>query len=431
MLCFKNPGLIDLDAVRTMGVSVKKPGSFGYFGTGMKFAIATILRGGGSVTIYRGTEPHVLSVVEKVITGETFSIVTLDDQPMGITTQLGRNWKPWMVLREFGCNARDEGGDFFDIVEDNPLVPEDGHTTIVIEWADLDNAFKQRGDLFIEGEPLFVNDAIRILPGPSSHVFYRGVRVYKLEKPSLYKYDVLSQLTLTEDRTLSGLYSVDQFIRDAVLSMDDATIVRPIISAADGYHEGKLSYESWAVKPSRVFLDTAIEVRAARQRLNASARDILMKNMRDTADGETVTSSTSYRRVRHDGFSYAIEVLIELGFVFEDEQQFVTVDELPGEAKSIVEKGRVYLLRDLIEGGARVIAEQLIARWIDLKGGIYTAEDAVNVLGPKLLQTTRLKVDEELAVEDDHAIALHADTPASELTPEEVLAAEAGPQSAD
>lgn len=34
MIIFRNSGIIDIDAVRTMGVSVKAPGSFGYFEIG-------------------------------------------------------------------------------------------------------------------------------------------------------------------------------------------------------------------------------------------------------------------------------------------------------------------------------------------------------------------------------------------------------------
>jgi len=45
MLIFSNPGLIDIDAVTTLGVSVKQPGSFGRFGTGLKFAVAEVRSG--------------------------------------------------------------------------------------------------------------------------------------------------------------------------------------------------------------------------------------------------------------------------------------------------------------------------------------------------------------------------------------------------
>ena len=46
MIVFHNPGLIDLDAIRLMGASVKLPDSFGRFGTGFKYGLATVLRGG-------------------------------------------------------------------------------------------------------------------------------------------------------------------------------------------------------------------------------------------------------------------------------------------------------------------------------------------------------------------------------------------------
>lgn len=42
---FSNPGHIELDTIRTMGVSVKEgENPIGYFGTGLKYAIATLLR---------------------------------------------------------------------------------------------------------------------------------------------------------------------------------------------------------------------------------------------------------------------------------------------------------------------------------------------------------------------------------------------------
>lgn len=52
---FANEGLIDLDVIRTMGVNIKtNDNPIGYFGTGLKFAIATLLRTGHSVNLHRG-----------------------------------------------------------------------------------------------------------------------------------------------------------------------------------------------------------------------------------------------------------------------------------------------------------------------------------------------------------------------------------------
>ena len=57
MIIFENKGLIDVHAISIMGVSVKEEGSIGYFGTGLKYAIATLLREGQKITIWRGKEP--------------------------------------------------------------------------------------------------------------------------------------------------------------------------------------------------------------------------------------------------------------------------------------------------------------------------------------------------------------------------------------
>lgn len=65
---FSNRGLIDLDVIRTMGVNVKENDNpIGHFGTGLKFAIATLLRTGHKVDLYRGDEKISFGCVPKVI----------------------------------------------------------------------------------------------------------------------------------------------------------------------------------------------------------------------------------------------------------------------------------------------------------------------------------------------------------------------------
>ena len=46
MIIFQNKGLIDVHAISIMGVSVKEDNSIGFFGTGLKYAIAVLLREG-------------------------------------------------------------------------------------------------------------------------------------------------------------------------------------------------------------------------------------------------------------------------------------------------------------------------------------------------------------------------------------------------
>jgi hypothetical protein len=407
MLIFRNPGLIDLEAVRTLGVSVKRAGSFGRFGTGLKFAIATILRGGGTISIYRGREGHTLSTINTEIRGETFQIVTLDGVSMGITTALGRDWEPWMVLRELGCNALDEGGSFGPPVESEADFNEE-ETVVGVAWDALDTAYLQRKELFLEGEPLWSSPRLRILSGPSAHIFYRGVRVYKLDKPAAFTYDILDEQRLTEDRTLVGIYGVDGIIRDTFLTMQDKTIIAQAITAGDNYHESKLDYEdaSWGLKPSRAFLDAAVEARESNKLKNPSAKKVLLRHIRSSAEEKSTYGS--YRRVKDDALTYALEQLTSIGITFDESVKFVFIDEMPGpDTLSMVEDGRIYLLQDMVDQGARVIAEQLIARWVDLKNDSYDAEGVVKLMIPILLgKLPDLKQDEALVSEDEEVAGI-------------------------
>jgi len=412
MIIFRNPGLIDLAAVTTMGVSVKADGAFGRFGTGIKYAVATVLRGGGRVSIFRGLTEHRFTTEAVEVRGQPFDFVCLDGVRIGFTTQLGRDWKPWMVLREFGCNALDEGGTFTALPEGGAIETlQPDETMIIVEWPDLDTAYQQRGDLFLEGEPLFSTDKLRILPGPSAHLFYRGIRVFKTEKPCHFTYDILTEQALTEDRTLAGSWAADRLIRDTLLSCGQQEIIRQAISTGQEYHEAGLNFSepSWGVRASTEFLKAATTVRESRDKdkLAPAASKVLAAAARaQLAEERTRTSLAP-----STPFQDAISDLCAIGFEFPDEQQFIEVPELPGDARSIVENGTVFLLRALRYASRREIAGELIRRFVDLQPGIYSVDAAVAFLLPRLLDAVpelkrqRLVEEERAAREAEQAAA--------------------------
>ena len=407
MLIFRNPGLIDLEAVRTLGVSVKLPGSFGRFGTGLKFAIARILRGGGSITIYRGLEAHTLGTVDREVRGETFQIVTLDGEPMGITTQLGKDWEPWMVLRELGCNALDEGGGFNLQTGDDEAAHVDGATTIIVNWPALDEAYADRDSLFISAKSavLYADNHIRILDGPCSHIFYRGVRVAKLDRAAIFTYDLLAEQKLTEDRTLAYQFYADRLIVDTWLTMTNREMLDRCL-LADSYYEHKLDFKehSYGIKPGKTFLDACMTAREAGHakaaRLNQSAKSLLLTSMRSDEDN---FSNRGYQRVVNDAFEFAKEQLEDLGIEFDRSQKFITVDELPDGVTSMIENGHLYILDTLFSKPAREIAIELLSRWVDLKVPSYDLEGAVKLLAPFVLKNADGLASAELLVEEDEA----------------------------
>lgn len=361
MIVFRNPGLIDLAAVRNMGVSVKLPGSFGYFGTGMKFSIASVLRGGGRIELWRGLERHDFTTVRETIRGEKFDVVCMDGVPMGFTTQLGRNWEPWMVLRELGCNALDEAGSFYQVGRRPRQLADETETTIVVRWDALDEAYKQRRSIFcaLEGySQVLATEQVQVLEGESQYLFYRGVRAYKLQRPSAFTYNILSEQALTEDRTIAQVYYPQGEVRAMWLACEDRDALVTALTSEDKW-EGQLDFTATNRKPSRTFVDVVLDGRRHDWKgLIQSAINVVMKQQRRDRGDSYVRS-----RRTQDALDRALEIV---GEMFGDDQldmdnaHFIVVPELENDKTWLVDNDQAYLSEGLLAGTTRDIVEALI-----------------------------------------------------------------------
>lgn len=239
---FSNPGLIDLRAVTTMGVNVKQDedSAIGFFGTGFKYALATILRDGGNVSIFRGTEERYdFTCEDELIRDKLFRMVHMREQndPVGqttslhFTTEMGKHWETWMAFRELYSNMLDEGGEM--VTEMRPRA----HTTLVVVYGDkFGAAADKRYEYFLEKmTPVWKDRDLEIYDRPSSHFFYRGVRVGSLDGSSRVTYNILSKTELTEDRTLKSIYSAEELICRALVSkVDKIDLLKKIIDTKGG-----------------------------------------------------------------------------------------------------------------------------------------------------------------------------------------------------
>lgn len=197
---FANSGAIDLDTIRTMGVSVKNnENAIGYFGTGLKYAIATLLRTGHQVYLSSDGEDYSFTSREKLIRGQPFQMVFMNEEQLAFTTDLGKNWEVWMAYRELHANCIDEGGK----ISNTPWVAD---TTWRVQGELIEEAYHERNKIFLHGEPTWVESGVEVHRGSSNHLYYRGVRIYKLEKRSAYTYNITDKMALTEDRTLASSF---------------------------------------------------------------------------------------------------------------------------------------------------------------------------------------------------------------------------------
>lgn len=366
MIVFRNRGLIELTAVRTLGVSVKEEGAIGYFGTGLKFAIATILRGGGSISIFRGKQEYRFSSVEQVVREKPFQLVTMNGQELGFTTSLGRDWKPWMAFRELACNAIDEGGTFYSDRYGAGEIGDD-ETVIVVHSEEIEDAYHARGEILLETPPAYANDYIEIRPGSSRFLYYRNVRVGSLAYPSAHTYNVLRKIDLTEDRTIKYDWEVDALVATGLARCEDERLIATALSCGERHYEHNLSFREQH-KPSQSFLKVAAGLRGRLDNIakaNPSAMILArLMSLSDLGPSESVV----LHPVERDRFDRARAFLASAGY---DLSQYpVTIVEDLGEGiYGLAKEDRIFIAKAAFQKGTKEVASTLLEEFVHLKTG--------------------------------------------------------------
>ena len=200
------PGDLEIYALTTFGVSVKDEKSIGRFGTGFKYAVAGILRLGGSIVIETPTKSYTFTTEARDVRGRAFQFIELHDgeqsQQLGFTTELGKHWEPWMLMRELHSNTLDEHGD-----SSTEWRPFDG-TTIIVNCREYEEAFSHLDKYFVVSAPIYQCERFALHPEKNSEVFYRGVLIGKTPHNFPYTFNFFKGIDITEDRVARSLFDV-------------------------------------------------------------------------------------------------------------------------------------------------------------------------------------------------------------------------------
>lgn len=260
MIIFENSGEIDPQLISLIGVNVKENDSaIGYFGTGLKYAVACLARWGESLTIQSGLAEFTFACEESVIRGRRFGVLIMrgahDHLRLGFTTDLGKNWEPWMVYRELWCNAHDEPSPQIYEASRHPA-PKAGLTRAIVAGPKIETAHADRAQFILQGrKPIHTVAGLEIYDGESERIFYRGIAVQKLEKPSRYTYNITERLYLTEDRT-SGSWQTDPIIARGLATIEDCAVIDATLTASASQYESRIDY-CYAHSPSDAWKERA------------------------------------------------------------------------------------------------------------------------------------------------------------------------------
>lgn len=261
MIIFENEGEIDPRLIMLIGVNVKETDSaIGFFGTGLKYGIACLARWGEFMTIQSGAAEFTFSVENTKIRGLDFGIINMcsrfDRAALGFTTELGKQWEPWMVYRELWCNAHDEPAPKIYETDDMPL-PIDGLTRVIVSGEKIEAAHVSRNEFILDKarKPLHIVKGLEIYEGAGERIFYRGIAVQQPDKPSLYTYNITERIWLTEDRT-AGSWTTDPIIARGLTKIDAKDVIDATISAPAERLESRLDY-SYASDPGDAWTERA------------------------------------------------------------------------------------------------------------------------------------------------------------------------------
>lgn len=359
-LIFTNPGKIDPISITTFGISAKdNQSAIGMFGTGLKYAIAVLLRNGYAIRIHSGGELYKFDVVENDVRNKTFKHVTMNDQLISFTTELGKFWEPWMAIRELACNAIDEHGSW----ELSHIIPQNEGTTIIVGGRNIEELYAESKAIFLDTKALETTTTASIHPGVSNWIYYRGIRAAKLEKPSLYTYNLHSTMTLTEDRTIKYMWDIGAHITVAVNNLENRALMTRIVSAPNDTFEGNLSY---SINPTELMVDVVTELvskfKSIPSSLKACCNASLIKALSekdklelDHIDQQRLDKAIAFaERIGFNVSYYPIIVTAHLG------------DNVLGRAVD----DKIYISKRCFHMGTKMLVGTLIEEYLHLSEGV-------------------------------------------------------------
>lgn len=371
MIVFKNEGEIDPRSISTFGVSAKAGDNpIGFFGTGLKYAIAVLLREKHSISVYAGERVINFGTKRETLRDTEFCFVTMDidgsgHQEIGFTTELGKGWDLWMAYREISCNCKDESGEAS--YENTAPAPEQGKTVIVVRGQEFESIFASRGQYILEDEPYFADHSIEVRNYPSAHFFYRGVRVHQLGAPSIYTYNCKKQITLTEDRTVKYQWEVGQHVARGILRLRDKSMIRNIVTAKDSFFEHNLDFHGWGSEVSEEFIEVVGSLMSDKlTNVNSTA----VKVWEDATAKRASPKEIELTKVQQMSMDRALEFVQKIGFDIRGSYPIKVVESLGSGCLGLAKDETIFIAERAFQiGGTKQLAATLVEEYIHLRHG--------------------------------------------------------------
>lgn len=367
MIIFRNPGLIDINAAIIMGINAKTNESpIGFFGTGLKYSIATILRNGCQIEIYRGHERYKFTTEEIITRDQKFDVVVMNDRQLGFTTDLGRRWELWQAYRELYSNMKDEGGEVF---KDKHLLPltYEGETRIVVYGSAFEEIYENRGTFILENDPLYITEVGDLHAGHTRGLFYRGIKVEHSPLPYANTFNVKRYLELTEDRTVKWEWQKKNILAEIVdaLVQQGHIILAESIICEKNFAEQEIDYDGLlhGDQRSEAFLD--LMAKLVKTRLTDVNESALRAYERLRKPQLEMMEQLELSPIQRKRLAKALMFAFKMGFQV-DAYPIIFVKQIGDNTMGLAYKGKIYVSAAAFEKGTKELVATLIEEFIHL-----------------------------------------------------------------
>lgn len=373
MIVFQNKGEIDIRAIKTFGVNSKdnKESAIGYFGTGLKYAIAILLRAGAHISIISGCDVYKFTTEQTKIRNDHFDIVRMNDEELGFTTELGKEWEIWMAFREIYSNMLDEDGEAKAMTFLSDPKPDKTYV-IVDRCKEFENCFRDKHDYFMsadnvpEYEGTEVSFHTKTDYREKGHIFYKGVRVVQTRLQSLYDYQYHTGLTLTEDRTVKEGWDVQYHLAGEVLRCTDKAIIKKFIMAEPDTFESLLNYTYNTGSVRDTFLDVVQECRTRYKDIGVNPTAIKLLQQKRPANDPMPKHSIPLSTIHEQQLTKAITFCKDVLELDLDAFELIVCKDLGKTGvygRADIEKGIMYLSKQCFDEGTKRVATALLEEY--------------------------------------------------------------------
>lgn len=253
-ILFENNWEIDINALKFMWCSTKNwTDTIWKFWTGLKYAIAVLLRNNVKIEIFSWKTKIEFTTQEKIIWGKSFQQILMNWEEVWLTTSLWVEWELWQWVREFYANCLDENGKKLNWLWDRKWKPN--KTRVFISKKEIEPTFEYFQFEWWTKVSEWLHYRKKKNKSPLK-VFKEWFLVYQWTKneESLYDYR-MDHITVNESRLAADRWDIQWNIWEIISKMNFYS-VNQIISASE--------YNLWVWYDNHILWDWWIQAVSAR-----------------------------------------------------------------------------------------------------------------------------------------------------------------------